>query len=282
MTEFIQKKPYLGFGLGLRTEHYDAILADRPLIDWFEIITENYLVPGGKPHYYLEKIREYYPMVMHGVSMSIGSIDPLDFDYLNQVKTLAKKIKPTWISDHLCFTGVHGKNTHDLLPLPYSEESIHHVVNRIKQVQDFLDQQILIENVSSYITYKESQLTEWEFLKTISEESDCLILLDINNIYVSSINHDFDPMEYVNAVPIKRVCQMHLAGHSNMGDYIIDTHDHDIVGPVWRLYSAALRRFGLVSTMIERDDHIPPLSTLLNELNHARNLAETMLAEPAA
>ncbi len=267
------KKPILGFGLGLRTEHYETILEQRPPIDWFEILTENYLVPGGKPHYYLDNIREHYPLVMHGVSMSIGSCDPLDFDYLRQVKSLANKIKPKWISDHLCFTGIHGKNMHDLLPLPYTEETIHHVANRIKQVQDFLGTQILIENVSSYITYQQSQLTEWDFLKAISEEADCFILLDINNIYVSSVNHDFDPIAYLKAIPSHRVYQMHLAGHENQGDYIIDTHDHDIVDPVWDLYRAALKQFGFVSTMIERDDNIPPLATLLAELQHAKCIA---------
>lgn len=271
--------PNLGFGLGLRTEHYDAILTDKPLIDWFEIITENYLVPGGKPHYYLEKIRGYYPVVMHGVSMSIGSYDPLDWEYLQQVKALSERIKPKWISDHLCWTGLHGKNTHDLLPLPYTEEAIHHVVNRIQQVQNFLGQRILIENVSSYITYNQSSMTEWEFLKAISERADSLILLDVNNIYVSAINHGFDPIDYLNAMPTERVFQIHLAGHSDMGDYIIDAHDHDIVHPVWNLYSAALSRFGIVSTMIERDDNIPPLSTLLTELNHARQIAKTVFAE---
>lgn len=284
MPDVIKKsdRTNLGFGIGLRTEHYDSILSDKPSIDWLEIITENYLTLGGKPYYYLEKIRENYPIVMHGVSMSIGSVDPLDWDYLQQLKLLAKKIKPKWISDHLCWTGLHGKNTHDLLPLPYTEETVNHVVNRIQQVQDFLGQRILIENVSSYITYRESCITEWDFLKTISEEADCLILLDVNNIYVSSINHEFDPIDYLNAIPIERVYQIHLAGHSNMGDYVIDTHDENIIFPVWRLYSTALRRFGMVSTMIERDDNIPSLSVLLSELNHAKQIAETVLSESSA
>lgn len=283
MSASIHKKN-LGFGLGLRTEHYDMVLSNNSHlpIDWFEIITENYLIPGGKPHYYLEKIRELYPMVMHGVSMSIGSTDSLDWNYLREVKALAKKIKPHWISDHLCWTGVEGKNTHDLLPLPYTEEAINHVVKRIRQVQEFLDRRILIENVSSYINYQQSTLTEWEFLKSISIEADCLILLDVNNIYVSAINHEFDPLEYLQAIPAERVCQIHLAGHSNMGDYIIDTHDHDIVDPVWDLYAAALRHFGSVSTMIERDDHIPPLPTLINELNRARLIAEKLGADQVA
>lgn len=279
MLDTRQKRPNLGFGLGLRTEHYETILTDKPPIDWFEIITENYLVPGGKPHYYLEKIRENYPLVMHGVSMSIGSTDPLDWDYLHQVRALSEKIQPKWISDHLCWTGVHGKNTHDLLPMPYTEEAVNHVANRIQQVQEFLGKRILIENVSSYIAYHQSSMTEWEFLKAISERADCLILLDVNNIYVSSVNHGFNPIDYINAMPSERIYQIHLAGHSNMGEYIIDTHDHEIARPVWNLYSSALRRFGLVSTMIERDDDIPSLSTLLAELNHARQLAETLLAE---
>jgi len=282
MTKNTFERPNLGFGLGLRTEHYEAILSQKPSIDWFEILTENYLVPGGKPHYFLEKIREHYAMVMHGVSMSIGSMDPLDKIYLQQVKSLAKKIKPHWISDHLCWTGIQGKNLHDLLPLPYTEEAIHHVVNRIQQVQDFLGQRILIENVSSYLTYQQSEITEWEFLKEISERADCFILLDVNNIYVSAINHEFNPLDYIYAMPKHRVYQIHLAGHSNMGNYIIDTHDHDITDPVWKLYADVLRHFGNVSTMIERDDNIPPLENLLNELNHARKLANSILLESAA
>lgn len=275
-------KPYLGFGLGLRPDHYTVILDEKPNIDWFEIITENYLVSGGKPLHFLDKIREHYPMVMHGVSLSIGSSDPLDWNYLTKVKQLANRITPKWISDHLCWTGIQGKNMHDLLPLPYTEEAIDHVVERIQQVQDFLGQRILIENVSSYLTYQSSVLTEWDFLKEISERADCFILLDVNNIYVSSINHEFNPVNYIAAIPPERVYQIHLAGHSNMGDYVIDTHDHDIVDPVWNLYLFTLRRLGRVSTMIERDDNIPPLSMLLSELNYARKLAETIFTEAAA
>lgn len=282
MTQKKSQRLDLGFGLGLRTDHYEAILAEKPPIDWFEILTENYLVPGGKPHYYLEKIREHYPMVMHGVSMSIGSMDPLDIAYLQQVKSLSAKIKPHWISDHLCWTGLHGKNMHDLLPLPYTEEAIKHVVSRIQQAQEFLDQQILIENVSSYLTYQQSEITEWEFLKEICERADCFLLLDVNNIYVSAVNHEFNPLDYLHALPKERVYQIHLAGHSNMGDYIIDTHDHDIIDPVWELYVEALRHCGSVATMIERDDNIPPLAEMLKELNHARQLAEATLLETAA
>jgi len=275
-------QPSLGFGLGLRTVYYETILNEKPAIDWFEILTENYLVPGGKPHYYLHKIREHYPLVMHGVSLSIGSSDPLDMAYLSQVKALAERIEPRWISDHLCWTGIQGKNAHDLLPLPYTEQTLEHVVNRVQAVQDFLQQRILLENVSSYLTYQQSTMTEWDFLTEICERADCLILLDINNIYVSAVNHGFDPLDYLAAIPRERVQQMHLAGHSDKGDYIIDTHDHAIVEPVWALYREALRRFGPVATLIERDDHLPPLADLLVELNQARALAQPFLSEAAA
>lgn len=271
----------LGFGLGLRVEHYDSILADRPAVDWFEALTENYLVPGGKPLNYLTRIREHYPLVMHGVSLSIGSTHPLDHEYLAQVKRLAARIQPAWISDHLCWTGVAGKNVHDLLPLPYTEEALSHIVERVRTVQDYLGRRILLENVSSYVTFRDSHLTEWEFLREVAERADCLILLDVNNIYVSSINHEFDPHEYLNAIPVDRVQQIHLAGHENHGDYLIDTHDHPVPDPVWSLYSDALRRFGNVSTMIERDANIPPLAQLCLELEQARSVANRTLARAA-
>ena len=274
------KLPYLGFGLGLRKEHYTDIIDTKPNIDWFEVLTENYLVPGGKPLYYLDKIHEHYPMVMHGVSLSIGSSDPLNMSYLKQVKELASRIDAQWISDHLCWTGLDGVNAHDLLPLPYTEEAINHVAERIKIVQDTLGQQILMENVSSYITYKQSgDVTEWEFFSEVCERADCLMLLDINNIYVSAINHEFDPEEYLNNVPIDRVQQYHLAGHSDYTNYIIDTHDHAIVDTVWQLYKNAVARFGDVSTMIERDDNIPPLNKLLDELEQARKIAKEIKAK---
>lgn len=282
MPHNAQKKPYLGFGLGLRTDHYETIINEKPAVDWFEVITENYLVPGGQPLYYLDKIREDYPIVMHGVSMSVGSCDPLDWDYLKQVKQLAARVQPHWMSDHLCWTGVQHKNTHDLLPLPYTEEAIQHIVSRIQQIQDFLGRQLLIENVSSYISYKESLMTEWEFVKEIIERADCLMLLDVNNIYVSSINHEFKPIDYIASIPSNRIYQIHLAGHANMGDYIIDTHDHDVIEPVWELYAKTLRHHGLISTMIERDDNIPPLCTLLTELSRARQIANLVLEEVAA
>lgn len=281
-------QPSLGFGLGLRVEHYAEILGGDPAVDWFEALTENYLVPGGKPLYNLMHVRERFPVALHGVSLSIGSTAPLDLEYLAQVKALAAHVKPAWISDHLCWTGVSGKNLHDLLPLPYTEEALTHVVSRVRTVQDILGQRILLENVSSYVTFRDSRMTEWEFLSAVAEQSDCLLLLDVNNIYVSSVNHEFDAHEYLNAVPAYRVQQLHLAGHENHGAYLIDTHDQPVAEPVWDLFAAALRRFGPVTTMIERDANIPPLAVMEAELDHARAIARetlgprTLTSEPAA
>ncbi|MGR9107370.1 MAG: MNIO family bufferin maturase [Gammaproteobacteria bacterium] len=269
----LDQRPDLGFGLGLRKEHYEQILAERPALDWFEILTENYLVPGGKPGYYLDRIRAEYPLVMHGVSLSIGSTDPLNFAYLREVKSLAQRIEPAWISDHLCWTGSGGINLHDLLPLPYTEEALRHVAERIARVQDYLGRRILLENVSSYVTYTHSEMAEWEFLAALAEKADCLILLDINNIFVSAFNHRFDPRLYLDNIPVDRVWQFHLAGHLNLGHTIIDTHDDAVIDAVWKLYEAAVRRFGRVSTMIERDDKIPPFADLLEELETARRVA---------
>ena len=267
------RRPFLGFGLGLRPEHYAAVLDSLPAVDWFEIISENYLVDGGKPLHFLDRIREHYPMVMHGVSLSIGSTDPLDFDYLAGLKRLAGRIEPEWVSDHLCWTGVDGRNLHDLLPLPYTEEAIAHVAARVSRVQDYLGRRILLENVSSYVTYTDSRVPEWEFLAAVAERADCRILLDVNNIHVSAHNHGFDALDYLDGVPSERVRQIHLAGHSHNGSLIIDTHDHPVPDPVWELYAKAIARLGPVSTMIERDDDIPPLAVLLDELARARALA---------
>ena len=277
----IQKMPFLGFGLGLRPDYYEEILATNPELDWLEIVTENYLVPGGKPLYYLEKIRANYPIVMHGVSLSIGSTDPLDMGYLRQLKALVARVEPKWVSDHLCWTGVNGINAHDLLPIPYTAEAIKHIVSRIQQVQDFLGSSILIENVSSYLTYKQSEMTEWEFIHEIAKQAGCYILLDVNNVYVSSVNHQFNPLDYIDAMPAERVAQIHLAGHSNHGDYIIDTHDAPIIQPVWELYAATIRRLGKISTMIERDDNMPPLNELLTELNQAKEITHSVLSSGA-
>ena len=273
--------PFLGYGLGLRTEHYNAILESKPNIDWFEALSENYMIPGGKPLQYLDRIRENYPVVLHGVSLSIGSTAPINTDYLRDLRKLVDRVEPAWISDHLCWTGVHGQNMHDLLPLPYTEETALHVAERVGIVQDYLGRQILLENVSSYASYVDSSMTEWEFIDLIAEKADCLLLLDVNNIYVSSYNHQFDAKTFIDGIPKRRVQQIHLAGHSNQGEYIIDTHDAPVIDPVWDLYSYALSRFGAVSTMIERDDQMPELDELVQELQIARDIAAKELAVAA-
>lgn len=262
-----------GFGLGLRREHYAAILADAPQVDWFEILTENYLVAGGAPLHWLERIRARYPLVMHGVSLSIGGTDPLDARYLRAVRRLARRIEPAWISDHLCWTGVDGTNLHDLMPLPYTEGALRHVARRVQQVQDALGQRILLENVSSYLSYAQAEMSEWEFLAELTRRADCDVLLDVNNVYVSARNHGFDPHRYIDAVPAARVRQIHLAGHRDLGHCLIDTHDAPVCEAVWRLFEYTLRRLGPVPSMIERDAHIPPLAALVEELDEARRRA---------
>ncbi|MDB5971959.1 MAG: hypothetical protein JWQ90_4409 [Hydrocarboniphaga sp.] len=273
--------PSLGFGLGLRVDHYDAILADDPAIDWLEIVSENYMIPGGRPLHYLARFRERYPLVMHGVSMSIGSVDPLDLDYLKQLKKLADFVQPAWISDHLCWTGAGQRKLHDLMPLPYTIEAIEHIVARVRQVQDVIERRLVLENVSSYVSYRQSQMSEWEFLSEIARRADCLLLLDVNNVYVSAHNHGFDARDFIDGLPADRIQQFHLAGHMHQGDLIIDTHDAPVIGPVWDLYAYAMRRFGPVSTMIERDDHIPPLAELVDELDYARGIAAPILSAAA-
>ena len=268
-----KREPFRGFGLGLRPKHYQDFIAAPQPVDWLEIISENYMVQGGKPLHMLDQIRADYPIAIHGVSMSLGSVHELDRDYLARLKAFAHRIDPVWISDHLCWTGVHGLNLHDLYPLPYTEEAVKHVVKRIRQVQDTLERKLVIENVSSYLAYADSVMTEWEFLTAISEEADCLLLLDVNNIYVSSANHGFDARTFIDGIPALRVQQIHLAGHSNMGEYIIDTHDEPIADPVFDLYGYACRRLGPVSAMIERDDNIPPLAELIAELAQVRRVA---------
>lgn len=284
MNQNDNDRSYLGFGLGLRKDHFQAILEEKPAVDWFEILSENYMVDGGKPLYYLDQIRRDYPVVMHGVSLSIGSIDPLNQQYLQDLKRLIARVEPAWVSDHLCWTGVNAHNLHDLLPLPYTEEAIDHVAGRVRQVQDILGRQILLENLSSYVTYQDSRVPEWEFLTAVAERADCLILLDVNNIYVSSINHGFLPTEYLAGVPAERVQQFHLAGHTRnaTGRILVDTHDQPVPGDVWELYAEAVRRFGPVSTMIERDDNIPPLAELLAELDQARQIALPILQDLTA
>jgi len=263
----------LGMGLGLRPVYYPDILDKTPSVDWFEVISENFMVPGGRPIAMLERIRTSYPIVMHGVSMSIASTAPLDFTYLGALKGLADRFQPEWISDHLCWTGVHGVNLHDLLPIPYTSEALDHVVDRIMRVQDFLGRRIAIENVSSYITFAESEMDEWTFVREVAERADCWLLLDVNNVFVSSFNHGFDPARYIEAIPKDRVVQFHLAGHSEAGTHKIDTHDQPVCEEVWSLYSEICHHFGPVSTLIERDANFPPFGELMAELDRARTVA---------
>ncbi|MDI1450135.1 DUF692 domain-containing protein [Polyangium sp. 6x1] len=270
--------PDLGIGVGLRLPHYEEIFETRPKVDWFEIISENFLVPGGAPLANLERALAHYPVIQHGVSLSIGGTTPIDFDFLRSLRALIRRTKSPWVSDHLCWTGTATVNTHDLLPLPYTAEVVRHVAARARIVQDTLEVPLALENVSSYLTYTSSDMTEWDFVKAVVEEANCGVLLDVNNIYVSSENHGFDPRTYVDAIPAERVVQIHLAGHTNYGDYIIDTHSGPVIDPVWELYRRAIRRVGPVSTLIEWDEDIPPLATLLAEAERARVVREEVLS----
>jgi uncharacterized protein len=262
--------PNLGLGVGLRSVHFPHILAEKPQVDWFEIISENFMDSGGRPRHVLEQIAERYPVVMHGVSLSIGSTDPLNFEYLTKLKRLAAAVKPLWVSDHLCWTGVLGLNAHDLLPIPLNEETLAHVVERVRNVQDFLERPLVLENPSSYVTFARSTMSEWEFLTRMAAEADCGLLLDVNNVYVSSINHDFDPIEYVRNVPHERIVQIHLAGHTDCGKYRIDTHDDHVIDPVWELYRLAHQFTGGVSTLLEWDAKIPPFPVVHAEVLKAK------------
>ncbi|MDR7152689.1 uncharacterized protein (UPF0276 family) [Hydrogenophaga palleronii] len=261
-----------GFGLGLRTVHYADFLREKQPVDWLEIISDNFLVDGGKPLAVLDQIRRDYPVAMHGVAMSIGGTDPLNREYLRKVKALADRIDPLWISDHLCWSGHYHHRLHDLYPLPYTEEAARHLIDRIGQVQDVLGRRLVMENVSSYIDYEASASTEWEFLRHVSQQADCLLLVDVNNIYVSGTNHGFDPLTYLQALPAGRVQQIHLAGHTRHPHCLVDTHDQPVCPEVWQLYAQACALFGPVATMIERDDNIPALGELLGELDIARQI----------
>lgn len=263
----------LGFGLGLRPVYYGDIIGKTPDIDWFEVISENFLAPGGKPLSMLERIRRDYPIAMHGVSMSIASTAPLDLDYLRDLKHLADRFEPALISDHLCWTGVHGVNLHDLLPIPYTEESLAHAVERIARAQDVLKRRLVIENISSYTTSSLSEMNEWTFLAELTQRSGCALLLDINNVYVAAFNHGFRAETFLDSIPVGSVAQFHLAGHTDHKTHKIDTHDSPVCEEVWRLFARAKRRFGDVPTMIERDDNFPPFSDLLAELDLARVIA---------
>jgi len=270
--------PHLGHGVGLRTVHYPHVLDRTARADWFEVISENFMIAGGRPLQILEKARELAPVVLHGVSLNIGGTDPLRKDYLSELESLIRRFTPAWVSDHLCWGAIGGRYAHDLLPLPYTEEAVRHVASRIRHVQDRLGRRILIENVSSYITYSISSMPEWVFLSAIADEADCGILLDVNNIYVSAVNHGFSPLEYLSGVSADRVGQIHLAGHSSQGDLLIDTHDHPVPTPVWQLYREAVRRFGAVSTLVEWDDQIPSFDELIAEANRAREIESEVLS----
>lgn len=267
----------LSFGLGLRTQHYNDFLNTKQPVDWLEVISDNYMVNGGKPLAMLDRIRADYPVTMHGVSMSIGSVKGLDQEYLKKLKALEQRIQPMWVSDHLCWGGVHGRKLHDLMPLPFTQEALEVVSRNIRHAQDFLQRPLVIENVSSYVEFKDSEMTEWDFLSEICNRTGCQLLLDINNIYVSAFNHGFSPFDFIDSVPSEQIRQFHLAGHQDNGDHLIDTHDHPVCHGVWELYEYALHRFGSVPTMIERDDNIPPLSELLEELETAKAIASKML-----
>ncbi|QZI70753.1 DUF692 domain-containing protein [Pseudomonas protegens] len=268
----------LGYGLGLRSAYYQQILDEAPDVDWFEVVSENFMVEGGKALYYLDAIAERYPIVMHGVSLSIGGPHALDLDYLTQLKQLARRVEPAWISDHLCWSRGNAHQLHDLLPLPYTEESLAYVAGRVRQVQEVLERPLVLENVSSYVRAADDQFSEWEFLAALSQLSGCQLLLDVNNVYVSSRNHGFDPWQFIQGLPAQRVRQLHLAGHQDHGDYVIDTHDQPVCDPVWALYQRTLQHLGSVATLLERDDHFPPLSELLGELHKARALGQRALS----
>jgi uncharacterized protein (UPF0276 family) len=259
----------LGIGVGLRTVHFGRILAEHPAVDWFEVLSENFMDSGGRPLYVLDQVCERYPVALHGVSMSIGSTDPLDRGYLEKLKALAKRTRAHWVSDHLCWTGVLGRNTHDLLPMPYSEEALRHTVARVRQVSEILERPLVLENPSSYVEFKASTLSEWEFLSRLARDADCGLLLDVNNVYVSSFNHGFDPRTYIDAIPADRVVQFHVAGHTNEGTHIVDTHSDHALPEVWELYRRAWAHTGGAATLYEWDEDIPELEVLLREARQA-------------
>ena len=270
------------FGLGLRTEHYSDFLEKPQPVEWLEVISENFMVDGGKPLAILDRIRADYPVTMHGVSLSIGSINGLDKDYLDKLKALEQRIEPMWVSDHLCWTGVHGRNLHDLLPLPYTEEALRVIGRNVMHAQEVLQRPLVLENVSSYVEFDTSEMTEWEFLSEVCQATGCYLLLDINNIFVSAFNHGYSATDFIQGVPADRIMQFHLAGHQNNGDYLIDTHDHAVCDGVWDLYRQALIRFGPIPTLVEWDDKIPPLQELLSELDKARGIASSVLDKSIA
>jgi uncharacterized protein (UPF0276 family) len=268
----------LGIGIGLRTTHFGEILASAPAVDWFEVLSENFLDTGGRPLHVLDRVAERYPVALHGVSLSIGSTDPLDRAYLRKLKALAERTRARWVSDHLCWTGVLGRNTHDLLPLPYDEATLRHVARRVRQVQEALERPLVLENPSTYLAFTASTMAEWEFLARLCDDAGCGLLLDVNNVYVSGYNHGFDPRQYIDAVPVDRVVQVHLAGHTNHGTHILDTHDGPATSAVWSLFARLCARTGPVSTLFEWDASIPPLDAVRAEAEKARPLRRLQAA----
>jgi len=269
---------FTGFGLGLRPMHYQDFLDRDVPVEFVEVISENFMVAGGRPLRILDAVRERFPAAMHGVSMSVGSADGLNMDYLRRLKILADRVRPLWVSDHLCWTGIEGFNSHDLLPLPFTEEALQIVCTNVMRAQDVLERPLVLENPSTYLEFGDDEMSEHEFISELCERTGCFLLLDVNNIYVSGTNHGFDPEAYIAGIPVDRVVQMHLAGHSAGRGLLIDTHDEPVSDPVWALYDLACRRFGPVATMIERDDNIPPLDELLAELAIARSRAAQRIA----
>lgn len=263
---------YLGHGIGLRTKHYPRVMDGSLQADWFEVISENFMIDGGRPLAVLDKARSLAPIVLHGVSLSLGSVDPLNDDYLARLRTLATRIEPAWVSDHLCWGSFGGRHAHDLLPLPFTEEAIRHVAGRVSRVQDALGRRILVENVSSYVAFAHSAMPEWEFVSAVAERADCGILLDVNNVYVSARNHGFDPEHYLASLPAQRIGQIHLAGHMDLGTHLRDTHDGPVIDAVWDLYAAVVERCGTVSTLVEWDDHVPEAEDVLAEAERAREI----------
>jgi uncharacterized protein (UPF0276 family) len=275
-------RKHIGHGIGLRTQHFPDLLAAPPPVDWLEVISENFMSPGGRPLAVLEKVRRDVPVVLHGVSLSIGSTDPLSAKYLDDLARLASRIEPAWISDHLCWSSVAGRYAHDLLPLPYTEEALDHVVQRVLAVQERLGRRILLENVSSYLVYTHSTISEWEFLGAVADRADCGLLLDVNNVYVSAVNHGFAAEMYLAGLPADRVGQIHLAGHTDMGAYLFDTHDGPVTEAVWDLYRHTVRRFGRVSTLVEWDDRVPDLDIVCAEADRAREVEAAILGAVSA
>jgi uncharacterized protein (UPF0276 family) len=268
--------PDLGLGVGLRTAHFRHIVEKWPRMDWFEILSENFVDTEGRPLYYLDQIAERYPIVMHGVSLSIGSTDPIDFEFLGKLKALAERVRAVWMGDHICWTGVAGLNGHDLYPVPYTEESLRHLIERVRIVQDFFERPLVLENPSTYLTFRASSMPEEEFIARLAERADCALLLDVNNVYVTCRNHDLDPLEYLKAIPYDRVVQIHLAGHTDHGSHCIDTHNGRVIDAVWELYACVQRQRGNTATLLEWDADIPKFDVLQREVGRANRYRDQL------